>query len=53
MIAIWIAIGIVAALGVATVYASPAAPAPAHQMSMREVPPQEGFTEVEDDELPW
>ena len=32
---------------------SPAAPAPAHQMSMREVPPQEGFTEVDDDELPW
>lgn len=33
---------------------APAAPsAPAHQMSMREMPPQEGFTEVEDDELPW
>lgn len=33
---------------------APAAPAaPAHQMSMREVPPQEGFTEVDDDELPW
>lgn len=32
---------------------APAPSAPAHQMSMREVPPQEGFTEVEDDELPW
>lgn len=32
---------------------SPAAPTPAHQMSMREVPPQEGFTEVEDDEMPF
>ena len=33
---------------------APIAPAaPAHQMSMREAPPQEGFTEVEDDELPF
>lgn len=32
---------------------APAPAAPAHQMSMREMPPQEGFTEVEDDELPW
>ena len=33
---------------------APAAPsAPAHQMSMREMPPQDGFTEVDDDELPW
>lgn len=35
----------------ATVSTAPAAPA--HQMSMREVPPQEGFTEVEDDEMPF
>lgn len=41
--------------GVAPGFATttPAVTAPAHQMSMREVPPQEGFTEVEDDELPW
>lgn len=33
---------------------APSAPsAPAHQMSMREAPPQEGFTEVEDDEMPF
>lgn len=32
---------------------APAVTAPAHQMNMREVPPQEGFTEVDDDELPW
>nr|DAH56727.1 MAG TPA: Single strand binding protein [Caudoviricetes sp.] len=35
----------------APAYTAPAAPA--HQMSMREVPPQEGFTEVEDDEMPF
>lgn len=35
----------------ATAYTAPAAPA--HQMSMREVPPQEGFTEVDDDEMPF
>ena len=39
--------------GTAPSPASPAPAAPAHQMSMREAPPQEGFTEVEDDELPF
>lgn len=39
--------------GAAPAPASTAAAAPAHQMSMREVPPQEGFTEVEDDEMPF
>lgn len=33
--------------------AAPSPAAPAHQMNIREMPPQEGFTEVDDDELPW
>ena len=33
--------------------AAPSVTAPAHQMNMREMPAQEGFTEVDDDELPW
>ena len=39
--------------GAAPAPASTAAAATAHQMSMREVPPQEGFTEVDDDEMPF
>ena len=37
--------------GAAPATADTAPAAPAHQISMREVPPQEGFTEVEDDEM--
>lgn len=39
--------------GVAPAPASTAPAAPAHQMSRREGSPQEGFTEVDDDELPF
>ena len=39
--------------GAAPAPASTATAAPSHQMSMRDVPPQEGFTEVENDEMPF
>ena len=39
--------------GAAPAPASTAPAAPEHQMSMREVPPQEGLTEVDDDEMPF
>lgn len=39
--------------GAAPAPASTSPAAPSHQMSMRDVPPQEGFTEVEDDDMPF